>query len=140
MTIGLRLAIPALLAVAAIPADAATLAVRVVGAKPSAGPVSVALCRGSLKPSDCRYGQRRRVRGPNARFSFQVPPGAYAVAVFQDENGNGRLDRNPLGLPTEPYAFSNDVGRTSAPSYNSARIVLGLVRGVVTVRLRRLGE
>jgi hypothetical protein len=29
--------------------------------------------------------------------------------AFHDENGNGRLDKNFLGVPTEPYGFSNDV-------------------------------
>lgn len=33
-------------------------------------------------------------------------PGTYAIAVIQDLNGNGELDRNFLGLPKEPLAFS----------------------------------
>lgn len=32
--------------------------------------------------------------------------GHCAVAVFHDINGNGEMDRNWLGIPTEPYAFS----------------------------------
>ncbi len=32
--------------------------------------------------------------------------GSYAVALFHDINDNGILDRNALGVPTEPYAFS----------------------------------
>ncbi|MCB0631955.1 MAG: DUF2141 domain-containing protein [Saprospiraceae bacterium] len=32
--------------------------------------------------------------------------GNCAVAVFHDINGNGEMDRNWLGIPTEPYAFS----------------------------------
>ncbi len=30
----------------------------------------------------------------------------YAIAVFQDENDNGELDTNLLGLPAEPWATS----------------------------------
>ncbi|NPA46730.1 MAG: DUF2141 domain-containing protein [Chlorobi bacterium] len=37
---------------------------------------------------------------------ISLPPGEYAVALFLDENGNGRIDRNFLGIPTEPYALS----------------------------------
>lgn len=40
-----------------------------------------------------------------------LPPGRYAVAVFHDENGDGKLDRHIyplLGMPAEPYALSND--------------------------------
>lgn len=32
--------------------------------------------------------------------------GDCAVAIFHDINGNGEMDRNWLGIPTEPYAFS----------------------------------
>jgi len=35
-----------------------------------------------------------------------LPYGTYAVALFHDINGNGTLDQNFFGIPTEPYAFS----------------------------------
>ncbi|MGZ8876304.1 MAG: DUF2141 domain-containing protein [Halobacteriota archaeon] len=38
-----------------------------------------------------------------------LDPGQYAITPFHDENGNGKLDRNALGVPTEPYGFSNNV-------------------------------
>jgi uncharacterized protein (DUF2141 family) len=34
--------------------------------------------------------------------------GAYAVMVFQDLNGNGKLDKGFMGIPNEPFAFSNN--------------------------------
>jgi uncharacterized protein (DUF2141 family) len=37
-----------------------------------------------------------------------VPPGTYAVAVFHDENANGKLDTNILGLPAEGVGTSNN--------------------------------
>ncbi len=36
----------------------------------------------------------------------KVKPGTYAIAVIQDLNGNGKLDRNFVGMPKEPLAFS----------------------------------
>ena len=35
-----------------------------------------------------------------------LPTGEYALAVFHDENGNGELDTNWLGIPKEKVAFS----------------------------------
>lgn len=32
--------------------------------------------------------------------------GEYALAVFHDLNNNGKLDKNLLGIPKEPYAFA----------------------------------
>jgi len=37
-----------------------------------------------------------------------VPPGRYALSVYQDFNGNGALDKNRIGLPTEPFGFLNN--------------------------------
>lgn len=46
-------------------------------------------------------------RTGSARFPFyDMPYGAYAVALFHDINDNGELDRNFFGIPTEPFAFS----------------------------------
>lgn len=34
--------------------------------------------------------------------------GTYAIAAFLDENGNGKMDTNFLGIPKEKYGFSNN--------------------------------
>jgi uncharacterized protein (DUF2141 family) len=34
--------------------------------------------------------------------------GVYAIAAFLDENGNGKMDTNFLGIPKEKYGFSNN--------------------------------
>jgi uncharacterized protein (DUF2141 family) len=35
-------------------------------------------------------------------------PGRYGLKLFHDVNGNGELDTNVVGFPTEPFGFSND--------------------------------
>ena len=42
-------------------------------------------------------------------------PGQYAVAAYHDENGNGRLDIDPTGVPTEGYGVSNGARNPQAP-------------------------
>jgi uncharacterized protein (DUF2141 family) len=55
-----------------------------------------------------------------------LPPGRYAVIVFHDENDNGLLDKNGLGIPIEGYGFSNNAtGFFSAPSFDDAAITVG---------------
>jgi uncharacterized protein (DUF2141 family) len=39
-----------------------------------------------------------------------VPPGDYAIKMFQDENKNEKFDQTWLGLPKERYGFSNNAG------------------------------
>lgn len=50
-----------------------------------------------------------------------VPEGPVAVTVFQDANGNGRVDMNAMGIPVEPLGFSNDaVGQFGPPKFEQA--------------------
>lgn len=47
-----------------------------------------------------------------------LPAGTYAISLFQDENGNGKLDSGAFGIPTEKFGFSNDAeGVMGPPSY-----------------------
>ncbi|MBK8705560.1 MAG: DUF2141 domain-containing protein [Saprospiraceae bacterium] len=63
-----------------------------------------------------------------AKYGLEVPAlayGRYSVAVFQDLNGNGRLDANTLGVPTEPYGFSNNPKvKWSAPTFDETAVSL----------------
>jgi uncharacterized protein (DUF2141 family) len=64
--------------------------------------------------------------GPQQAVFARLPPGRYAVIVVHDENDNGRLDANVLGVPTEGYGFSKDArGFLSAPSFDAAAITIG---------------
>lgn len=63
-----------------------------------------------------------KIRKTQARCDFEdIPPGTYAMVVVHDENMNGKLDTNWVGLPTEGYGFSNDAPATfGAPSFEAA--------------------
>jgi uncharacterized protein (DUF2141 family) len=63
-----------------------------------------------------------KIRKSQARCDFEdIPPGTYAMAVIHDENMNGKLEANWLGIPTEGYGFSNDArGLVGAPSFSAA--------------------
>lgn len=50
-----------------------------------------------------------------------VEPGKYALSASHDENRNGRLDKNLLGIPTESYGFSRDAKvRFGPPAFADA--------------------
>ena len=66
------------------------------------------------------------IKEKSAVCEFQnLPFGTYAVAAFHDENGNGRLDKNFLGIPKEGIGVSNDaMGRFGSPSFDGAKFVV----------------
>ncbi len=50
--------------------------------------------------------------------------GEYAVKVFHDENKNGELDTDFLGIPSEDYGYSNDASSWfGPPSWNKAKFL-----------------
>ena len=58
-----------------------------------------------------------RVELPN------FPHGDYAISVYHDINNNHKLDQNAIGVPTEPYALSNNVNvKWRRPSFNECKV------------------
>ncbi|KQS55271.1 hypothetical protein ASG17_04035 [Brevundimonas sp. Leaf363] len=66
----------------------------------------------------------------------QLPAGEYAVSAFHDVNGDGTMNANPFGMPTEPYAFSNNAkGNMGPASWDAAKFaVSGAVTQTITIR------
>ncbi|MFN5679725.1 MAG: DUF2141 domain-containing protein [Flavobacteriia bacterium] len=64
--------------------------------------------------------------GKSHVYKFKnLPKDTYALAIYHDENKNGKLDKNLFGAPTEAYGFSNNARETfSAPSFEAAKVVL----------------
>ena len=51
----------------------------------------------------------------------QVKKGTYAFVAFIDENNNGVMDKNRLGIPKEPIGFSvSKMGLFGPPSFKKA--------------------
>jgi uncharacterized protein (DUF2141 family) len=67
--------------------------------------------------------QRLAITGATVRCTFaNVGPGTYAVSVMHDENGNGKLDTNLFGVPTEGYGVSNNhTHALSAPTWDESK-------------------
>lgn len=105
---------------------AATLVVRTEGIQGTAGEVKVAVCDKSFDEAGCKLGAWRAPKGAVEEFVFEnLPPGRYAIAAYHDADGDGELDKFPPGIPTEPYGFSNEVGRIGIPSFEKALVEVG---------------
>ncbi|MDB5670310.1 MAG: hypothetical protein JWO25_1269 [Alphaproteobacteria bacterium] len=66
-----------------------------------------------------------------------LAPGAYAVKAFHDVDGDGKLGKNPFGIPTEPYAFSNDAkGERGPASWEAASFALAAGANAQRITLR----
>lgn len=51
-----------------------------------------------------------------------LPEGWYAISLMHDLNSNGEMEKNFIGIPLEPYGFSNDIKpRFSKPDFEDAQ-------------------
>ena len=104
-----------------------SIVVKVLNIRNSAGTIGCALFESPVGfPIEfLRYATNInviKIRDTQARCDFvDIPPGTYALAVIHDENMNGKLDTNWLGIPTEGYGFSNDAkAMLGPPSFSAA--------------------
>jgi uncharacterized protein (DUF2141 family) len=106
-------------------ATAADLTVTVKDLRSDNGAVLIAVYDSEahfMDPRHAKFTNRAQATKGEVKFVFHdVPPGRYAVSSFHDENGNGKLDTNAFGVPTEGYGFSNGAqGTLGPPSFAQA--------------------
>ena len=70
---------------------------------------------------------RLAVTGATVTAVLAAPtPGRYGVKLFHDVNGDGNMDTNIVGFPTEPFGFSNDAPiRLGPPDFADAAFNVG---------------
>lgn len=60
------------------------------------------------------------------KSSFQItdlPESAYAVAIYHDQNSDGKMNTNMLGIPKEGYGFSKNFSpKFSAPNFSDCAV------------------
>nr|WP_246408441.1 DUF2141 domain-containing protein [Parvularcula dongshanensis] len=115
--------------------EGATVTVTINGVQPDAGEVYVALqtAQGFLK-NEGEYTETATATGSTVTVNFDdVEPGSYAVAAFQDTDGNGELAMG-TPTPTEPWGLSGYSG--GRPDFNSAMIDVGEMGANATVSLQ----
>jgi|SRR5690554_1752826 len=54
-----------------------------------------------------------------------LPKGEYAFLLYHDKNADGKMNRNFLGIPKEPFGFSNNVKpKFSMPTFEECKFLL----------------
>lgn len=123
------------------PVGAAELAVHVTDLRSDAGIVHFAVYDAAERfPASGQWIEGAKVapRSEGALAVFRLPrPGTYAVAVFHDENANGKFDTWLSALPVEGYGFSNDAPlRLGPPTFDDAAVRVSPAGADVVIRMR----
>ena len=116
----------------------AALKVEIQNIRVLKGTVYVALFRpGKSFPGDNSVDDKKVNAGSKSvQALFSVEPGDYAIAVYHDENSNGKMDKRLFGIPKEPYGFSNNVKPImSAPKFSDCKFSVGDGGKVISIKL-----
>jgi uncharacterized protein (DUF2141 family) len=125
-------------------AAANSIRVIVVGLRSNNGEVDCALFNSAEGfPGDTSKAiktVKSKIENEQATCTFvDVAPGDYAVSEFHDENGNGKLDTNFIGMPKEGVGASNDAaGHMGPPKFDAARFHYLGGRAVMTIHTKYL--
>lgn len=104
--------------------DAASVTVTFTGIRTPSGAIMAGLydSEASFAGGQPLQGVRIDVTGGDATTVLSgLAPGRYAIKAYHDVDGDGRMGTNPFGLPTEPYAASNNArGEMGPPAWADA--------------------
>lgn len=67
----------------------------------------------------------------------EIPAGEYAISVFQDENNDGVLNTNFVGIPKEGYGFSNDAHKPFGPPDFNDCVFVHKSETKISIKLKR---
>lgn len=109
--------------------SAATLTVTIENTETADGFVMVQILQGETEFKGEREPiasiQQRATEGSTTFSISNLPVGEYGVQVMHDRNDNGKLDSNFIGIPNEPWAFSNNAtGNMGPPKWRDVKFEL----------------
>tara|TARA_R110002110_G_scaffold12158_9_gene57860 strand:- start:71 stop:511 length:441 start_codon:yes stop_codon:yes gene_type:complete len=119
-------------------ADGAEVTVHVTGLETTKGDVIVALF------DEAGWTSKERITAARVAASAADPilklaapaPGKYGIKAFHDLDSDGEMNKT-FGIPTEPYAFSNDAKASGGPpDFSAAAFDVTAEGAVQTIQLR----
>lgn len=122
-------------------AHAATLTVVINGIEQQEGSIVIAL----YDSADAFDNNGKPARSLSASVDGEevrvvlagLETGPYGIKLYHDANGNGKLDRNIMGIPSENYGFSGNKGQFGPPPFADAVVVVSEGdANETTIRLR----
>jgi uncharacterized protein (DUF2141 family) len=81
--------------------------------------------------------QIKTIDADSVVFTAMLPPGQYGASVLHDENKNGKLDTNILGIPVEGYGETNNPKpKTRAATFQESLFTLPAEGATLTISIQ----
>ena len=124
---------------APVRAQGGVVEVEVSGVRAGRGHILVAVCtQAEFLQERCGFNGSTEAQPGTATVRVAgVPPGRYAVQAWHDENDNGRIKRDFLGIPSEGIGFSRNAPiRLGPPSFEDAAFTVEAGGARTALKLR----
>lgn len=114
---------------------ASNLTVRVTGIRNAKGKILSSLYRDGQHVEDRQA--EIDAKSLTATLVFEkIPHGVYTVQLMHDENLNGKMDKNFLGIPQEGYGMSNNPKkRMSKPGFDETNFQVNLSDIAIEIKM-----
>lgn len=124
-----------------VPEKKGTLTIEIKGLKVAKGNIQLGIYNkadGFATNKNVYLGKISKVSSTTVTIKLpNLPYGNYAIAAYHDANGNGKLDKNFFGVPTELYGFSNNArGVVSAPDFKDAKFNVNSTTNKISFKLK----
>ncbi|MDP2605551.1 MAG: DUF2141 domain-containing protein [Deltaproteobacteria bacterium] len=117
-----------------------TIILKVTGLRSEKGQVKIAVFNSSETwlGDHPAYNATIDVDGQSVTWRLNdVPYGDYGIAVFHDENKNGKMDKNFVGIPLEPYGFSNNQRvNFGAPKWEKSKFAVRIPTTEISIEVK----
>ncbi len=119
-------------------AKTATIKVIVTKLESNDGKVFCALCNSKEnyeQKGNAFKGIKSNISKSKSEIVFsEIPYGTYAFKLFHDEDNDGVMSTNWLGIPSEDYAFSNNAKGSMGPAkWNDAKFEVNTDEVIQTI-------
>jgi uncharacterized protein (DUF2141 family) len=119
----------------------ASLTIQVENVLPAGGILRLGLYDAARYPDDdskpIASADVPAVAGRTVITLHNIPPGVYAIQTFQDVNANDKMDTSWVGLPQEPFGFSQDAKPfLSKPSFDEVKFTLAAGDNSLVIHLQ----
>ena len=109
---GFKLLTGILVAASAAGANAQHTQITVSGIRSDKGQVIVSLFKDEAsyedeKPFKKIPFDKKAIKNGTLVVNYKLDPGTYGITLLDDENKNGEMEKNVIGIPKEGFGFSN---------------------------------
>ncbi|UOE49808.1 DUF2141 domain-containing protein [Mucilaginibacter sp. SMC90] len=132
----------ALLVIKVAPARAQEVHIKVTAIRSAKGKLLFSVFKDSQsytseKPYKKFVVDKKGLANGTLKTSYQLEPGTYGIIVVDDENENGKIDKNFIGMPKEGFGFSDFfLGKLKKPAFDEFKFELSPAHDQIMIKVK----